>query len=147
VTFEWSVEEETGLTGATFAAKNLQDISIVYPIDTYVSSDDPIDPKIFANCPLGNGAVIRVLESINFVSRKNLTYVQSLAKINNIKTQYGMTAGGTDGQAFLKYDIQSVPLSWHGPYSHAPVEVIDIRDMNNLVLLIRAIMLDREKTY
>ena len=147
VTFVWSVEEETGLTGATFAAKNLQDISIVYPIDTFVSSDDPTDPKIFANCPLGNGAVIRVLESFNFVSRKNLTYVQSLAKINNIKTQYGMTAGGTDGQAFLKYDIPSVPLSWPGRYSHSPVEVMDFRDMNNLVLLIRVIILDRAKIY
>jgi len=147
ITFVWSVEEETGLTGATFAAKDLKNISVVYPIDTYVSSDDPIDPKIFANCPLGNGAVIRVLESINFVSRENLNYVQSLAKKNNIKTQYGMTAGGTDGQAFLKYDIPSVPLSWPGRYSHSPVEVMDFRDMNNLLLLLRAIMLDKGKTY
>ena len=147
VTFVWSVEEETGLTGASFAAKNLQNINLVYPIDTYVSSDDPIEPKIFANCPLGNGAVIRVLESINFVSRENLNYVQSLAKKNNIKTQYGMTAGGTDGQAFLKYNIPSVPLSWPGRYSHSPVEVMDFRDMNNLVLLIKAIMMDRAKTY
>lgn len=147
VTFVWSVEEETGLTGSTFSAKRLKDISVVYPIDTYVSSDDPIDPKIFANCPLGNGAVIRVLESINFVSRENSNYIQSLAAKNNIKTQYGMTAGGTDGQAFLKYDIPSIPLSWPGRYSHSPIEVMDFRDMNNLVLLIRAIILDRAKTY
>ena len=147
VTFVWSVEEETGLTGSTFTAKSLQNIKVVYPIDTYVSSDDPIEPKTYANCPLGNGAVIRVLESINFVSRENLAYMQSLAKINNIKTQYGMTSGGTDGQAFLKYDIPSVPLSWPGRYSHSPVEVMDFRDMNNLVLLIKAIMLDKTKTY
>jgi putative aminopeptidase len=147
VTFVWSVEEETGLTGSTYTAKDLHDISLVYPIDTYVSSDDPIEPKIYANCPLGNGAVIRVLESINFVSRENLNYMQSLAKKNNIKIQYGMTAGGTDGQAFLKYDIPSVPLSWPGRYSHSPIEVMDFRDMNNLVLLIKAIMLDKTKTY
>ncbi len=147
VTFEWSVEEETGLTGSTFSAKSLRNISVVYPVDTYVSSDDPVEPKIYANCPLGNGAVIRVLESINFVRRENLNYVQSLAKKNSIKTQYGMTAGGTDGQAFLKYDIPSIPLSWPGRYSHSPVEVMDFRDMNNLVLLIKAIMLDKTKTY
>ena len=58
-----------------------------------------------------------------------------------------MTAGGTDGQAFLKYDIPSVPLSWPGRYSHSPVEVMDFRDMNNLVLLIKAIMLDKTQTY
>ena len=147
VTFVWSVEEEGGLTGSTFAAKSLQNIRTVYPIDTYVATDDPIEPKIFANCPLGNGAVIRVLESINFVSRENLNYVQSLAKKNNIKTQYGMTAGGTDGQAFLKYNIPSVPLSWPGRYSHSPIEVMDFRDLNNLVMLVRSIMSDKGKTY
>lgn len=147
VTFVWSVGEEVGLIGSSFAAKKLQDLSIVYPIDTFVSSDDPVDPKIYAHCPLGNGAVIRVIESINFINRENLHYIQSLAKKNNIKTQYGITAGGTDGQGFLKYDIPSVPLSWPGRYSHSPIEVMDFRDMNNLVRLIKAIILDKTKTY
>ncbi len=147
VTFVWSVEEETGLTGATAAAQSLQNASIVYPIDTFVSSDDPIECKIYADCPLGNGAVIRVLESINFAKRENLHYLQKLASDNKIKVQYGMTAGGTDGQGFLKYDIPSVPLSWPGRYSHSPVEVMDFRDMNSLVMLIQAIIKDGDKQY
>jgi putative aminopeptidase FrvX len=53
-----------------------------------------------------------------------------------------MTAGGTDGQGFLSNGIPSVPLSWPGRYSHSPIEVMDYSDMNNLVQLIRAIMLD-----
>lgn len=147
VTFVWAVEEETGLVGSTFSAKNLKDLSIVYPIDTFVSSDDPVDPRIFGYCPLGNGAVIRVIESINIVGRSHLGYLQKLAAKNNIKTQYGITAGGTDGQAFLSYDIPSVPLSWPGRYSHSPVEIMDFRDMNNLVKLVQAIINDTEKTY
>jgi len=147
VTFVWSVEEEIGLFGATFASKNLQDLSMVYPVDTYVSSDAPMESKIFGYCPLGNGAVIRVLESVNFVGRSHLKYLQELASKNNIKVQYGMTSGGTDGQAFLAYDIPSVPLSWPGRYSHSPIEVMDFRDMNNLVQLIRAVMMDKNKTY
>jgi putative aminopeptidase FrvX len=147
VTFVWSVEEETGLTGATYAAKNLKDAVIVYPIDTFVSSDDPIDPKIFGNCPLGNGTVVRMLESVNIAKREYLTYLQELATRNKIKIQYGMTAGGTDGQGFLKYDIPSVPLSWPGRYSHSPVEVMDFRDMNQLIRLIQAIMMDAGKRY
>jgi len=139
VTFIWSVAEEVGLIGSSYAAKNLSNIDTVYPIDTYVSSDDPYSSESFANCPLGNGAVIRVLESINFLSRENLKQIQSLANKNKIKVQYGMTAGGTDGQAFLGYGIPSVPLSWPGRYSHSPVEVMDYRDLNNLVLLINAI--------
>ena len=140
VTFVWSVEEEVGLNGAVVAAVNLKDLNVVYPIDTYVSSDDPYLDESFADCPLGNGAVIRVLESINFISRANLKNIQKLAKEYNIKVQYGMTAGGTDGQPFLGYGIPSVPLSWPGRYSHSPVEILDYRDVNNLVLLINAII-------
>lgn len=147
VTFVWAVEEETGLVGSTFSSKNLKDIRIVYPIDTFVSSDDPVDPRIFGYCPLGNGAVIRVIESMNIVGRSHLEYLQKLATKNNIKTQYGMTAGGTDGQAFLSYDIPSVPLSWPGRYSHSPIEIMDFRDMGNLVKLVQAIITDAEKTY
>ena len=58
-----------------------------------------------------------------------------------------MTAGGTDGLGFLKYDIPSVPLSWPGRYSHSPVEMMDFRDMNNLVLLVKAIISDKKKIY
>ena len=140
VTFVWAVAEEVGLIGSTFAAKSLTNATMVYPIDTYVSSDDPYSDEVFANCALGNGAVIRVLESINFISRENLKQVQSLADKNEIKVQYGMTAGGTDGQAFLGYGIPSVPLSWPGRYSHSPVEVMDYRDMKNLVQLIKTII-------
>jgi putative aminopeptidase FrvX len=142
VTFVWSTAEESGLVGASFAAKNLQDLQTVYPIDTYVSSDDPYTDETFANCPLGNGAVIRVLESINFISRENLKAVQSLAAKNEVKVQYGMTAGGTDGQPFLGYGIPSIPLSWPGRYSHSPVEIMDYRDMSNLVRLINSILLN-----
>ena len=93
ITFVWSVEEEIGLRGAKYSAINLKNASIVYPVDTYVSSDDPYKDESFANAPLGNGAVIRVLESINFVSRENFKMIRKLADNNNIKTQYGMTSG------------------------------------------------------
>ena len=146
VTFVWSVEEEIGLNGASFAAANLKDANIVHPIDTYVSSADPYLEESFADCILGNGAVIRVLESINIISRANLKKMQRLAKENNIKVQYGMTAGGTDGQPFLGYGIPSVPLSWPGRYSHSPIEIMDYRDINNLILLIRAIIKKQNHT-
>ena len=140
VTFVWSTGEETGLVGSTYAEKYLQDVSIGYPIDTYVSSDAPMESKIFGFCPLGNGAIIRVLESINFVNRDNLKNLQSLATKNGVKVQYGMTVGGTDGQGFLSYGIPSVPISWPGRYSHSPIEVMDFNDMQSLVQLIITIM-------
>jgi putative aminopeptidase FrvX len=142
VSFVWSVGEEAGLVGSTYAENFLKDVTMGFPIDTYVSSDAPMESKIFGYCPLGSGAVIRVLESINFMSRSSLNTLKSIAEKNKIKVQYGMTAGGTDGQGFLSNGIPSVPLSWPGRYSHSPIEVMDYSDMNNLVQLIRAIMLD-----
>ena len=50
-----------------------------------------------------------------------------------------MTHGGTDGQPFLAYGGRSVPISWPGRYSHSPVEVMDLRDLDALVDLIVAL--------
>jgi len=143
VTFVWSTGEEVGLYGSNFAAESLKDLTIGYPVDTYVSSDAPGESHLFGYCPLGSGAVIRVLESINFARRSDLKYLQSLAAKTKIPVQYGMTVGGTDGQGFLSHGIPSMPLSWPGRYSHSPVEVMDFRDMASLIKLIRAIMSDR----
>ena len=140
VTFVWSTGEEIGLLGAAFAAQKLQDATVVYPIDTFVSSDAPQESPVFGYCPLGQGAVIRVLESINFARRDLVHDVHALADRQHIPIQEGMTAGGTDGMEFMNYGIPSVPLSWPGRYSHSPVEVLDFRDMDSLVRLLGALL-------
>ena len=113
---------------------------MVYAIDTFVSSDAPQESRAFGYCPLGQGAVIRVLENPNFVPRHLVREVHALADRHRIPIQEGMTAGGTDGLEFLNYGIPSVPLSWPGRYSHSPVEVLDYRDMDSLVRLLRALV-------
>ena len=139
VTFTWSVEEEIGLRGAKFLAKPFADASIVYPVDTFVSSDSPLESDRYAYCPLGQGAVLRVLESINFVPRREMDRLKSLAAGRGIPLQIGMTHGGTDGQPFMANGIVSVPISWPGRYSHSPIEVLDLRDLEALVDLIVAL--------
>jgi len=140
VTFAWSTGEEIGLVGAQTLAKNIRDASIVYPVDTFVSSDAPSEPKFNAYCPLGRGAVIRVLESANYSPRHLVDGLLSVAKANDINIQVGNTFGGTDGGPFVVYGTPSVPLSWPGRYSHSPIEVLDFRDLEALVKLIKAIV-------
>lgn len=140
VTFVWSTGEEIGLLGSAFASQKLQDATVVYPIDTFVSSDTPQESPIFGYCPLGQGAVIRVVESVNFARRDLVHDVHALADSQHIPIQEGMTAGGTDGMEFMNYGIPSVPLSWPGRYSHSPVEVLDFRDMDSLVRLLGALL-------
>ena len=142
VTFAWSVEEEVGMTGAKALAERFQDASRVYPVDTFVSSDAPLESYAYAYCPLGQGAVVRVLESINFVPRHVVKEVVGVAQAKGIAVQTGMTSGGTDGQPFLSYGIVSVPLSWPSRYSHSPIEVLDLRDLESLVELIGAIIVN-----
>ena len=140
VTYVWSTGEEIGLLGSAFAAQQLRDATVVYPIDTFVSSDAPQELPGFGYCPLGQGAVIRVVESINFARRDLVHDVQALADRRRIPLQQGMTVGGTDGMEFMNYGIPSVPLSWPGRYSHSPVEVLDLRDMDSLVRLLGALL-------
>ncbi|MGI4738362.1 MAG: M20/M25/M40 family metallo-hydrolase [Janthinobacterium lividum] len=140
VTYVWSTGEEIGLLGAAYAAQSLRDADVVYPIDTFVSSDAPQESPAFGYCPLGQGAVIRVVESINFARRDLVQQVHALADRQHIPVQEGMTVGGTDGLEFMNYGIPSVPLSWPGRYSHSPVEVLDYRDLGSLVRLVGALL-------
>ncbi|TDN38109.1 M20/M25/M40 family metallo-hydrolase [Hymenobacter sp. UV11] len=139
VTYVWSTGEEIGLLGAAYASQSLRDADVVYPIDTFVSSDAPQESPAFGYCPLGQGAVIRVVESINFARRDLVQHVHALADRQHIAIQEGMTVGGTDGMEFMNYGIPSVPLSWPGRYSHSPVEVLDYRDLTSLVRLLGAL--------
>ncbi|MEM1203827.1 MAG: M20/M25/M40 family metallo-hydrolase [Acidobacteriota bacterium] len=142
ITLAWSVEEEVGLLGAKVLAERFQDADVVYPVDTFVSSDAPLEHDGNAHCPLGEGAVIRVLESINFAPRSRVDAVYAVAEAEGIPVQLGVTWGGTDGQPFLAYGIPSVPLSWPGLHSHSPIEILDFRDLEALVGLVVAIVRD-----
>ena len=136
VTFAWSVGEEIGLIGAQLLAERFDDAIIVYPVDTFVSSDAPLESRRTAYAPLGDGFVIRVVESINFAPADLVAHVQALALAHDIPTQLGMTSGGTDGQPWVARGIPSVPISWPGRYSHSPIEVLDLRDLDALVRMI-----------
>ena len=140
ITLAWSVEEEIGINGGKVLAERFQDANAVYPVDTFVSSDAPLENHNNAHCPLGGGAVIRVLESINFAPQSWVDSVLALAEAEAIPAQLGLTAGGTDGQPFLTYGTPSLPLSWPGRYSHSPIEVLDFRDLAALIDLVVAIM-------
>lgn len=142
ITFCWSIEEEIALTGAKTLAKVFKNATRVYPVDTFVSSDDPVEPHNYAYCPLGKGAVLRVFEDINFVPVDEVNRTLKIAAKNNILLQKGFTIGGTDGQPFLSFGIPSIPLSWPGRYSHSPIEVLDLRDIDQLIKIMKAIAED-----
>lgn len=143
VTFIWSTREELGLEGAAGAAKNMaadgRVPDYVFAIDTFVSSDSPLESKRFGDAILGRGFVVRAVDNSNIVPRNLVEKVVSIARAGNIPAQYGVTGGGNDGAAFLLYGSTDVALGWPLRYSHSPGEVIDLRDLDALARVVAAI--------
>ncbi len=141
VTFAWDVQEEIGLIGASRLAQTLKP-DYVFPVDTFVSSDAPLDSKRFARLPLGKGAVLRAIDSSNIAPRAELEKVIKIAQDNNIPFQLGNTRGGNDGSVFIPGGAVDIPLSWPGVYSHSFIEKIHRFDLEALTKLIVAIVRD-----
>jgi putative aminopeptidase FrvX len=139
VIFAWSVEEEIGLNGAAELAKRLPGLAEVHAVDTFVSSDSPIESKRFADARLGRGAVLRAMDNAYLAPRELIDHFLGIAKRAGIPIQVGCTGGATDGMPFLADGPAMLPFSWPGRYSHSPVEVADLRDVESLARLIVAV--------
>ena len=143
VTFVWSTREEIGLAGAAALAKRLASEGrvpdYVFAVDTFVSSDSPLESKRFADARLGKGFVVRAVDNSNIVPRDAVEKLVKLARANQIPVQYGVTGGGNDGSAFVRYGSLDIALGWPLRYSHSPAEVIDTRDVDALTRIVTVI--------
>ncbi|MBI3662735.1 MAG: M20/M25/M40 family metallo-hydrolase [Acidobacteria bacterium] len=143
ITFVWSTGEEIGLVGAKAVADRLatkgEAPDFVFAVDTFVSSDSPLESKRFADAPLGKGFVIRAVDNSNITERAQVDKLIQLARKNQIPVQYGVTGGGNDGAVFLRHGSVDIPIAWPLRYSHSPGEVIDTRDLDALARIVAAI--------
>jgi putative aminopeptidase FrvX len=140
--FVWDVGEEGGLLGArAFGATYGTSLARTYAIDTFVSSDTPLELPTFALAPLGKGPVLRGLDNATVVSRAERDRVITTARTAGIPLQVGTTQGSTDGSAIGTFGAPNIGLSWPGRYSHTPGEVLDLRDLDALIRLVKALAL------
>jgi putative aminopeptidase FrvX len=86
--------------------------------------------------------VIRGLDNSAVAPPLEVERIVRIARTQNIPLQVGATNGGTDGSDFVRYGALHVSLSWPGRYSHSPVEVLDLRDLQALERLIYAIAIE-----
>ena len=146
VIFAWSVHEEGGLIGAGAMARRFaRSTRRIYSIDTFVSSDTPLESPHFAYAPLGDGPVLRATENSGVSPDRERARVFRAAQGAGIQIQMGLTQGGTDGTQFTYYGAPNQGLSWPGRYSHSPGEVLDLRDLASLAELIEAVALAGER--
>jgi len=143
ITFVFSTGEELGLVGAGTLAKSLASQNrapdFVFNIDTFVSADSPLESKRFGDAHVGKGFVVRAMDNSNIVPRPFVEKVMKLARDNQIAAQFGVTGGGNDGSAFVRYGSIDVALGWPLRYSHSPAEVVDTRDVDALGKIVAAI--------
>lgn len=142
VIFVWSVREETGLDGAGAAAAQFGiSVNRVHAVDTFVSSDSPLESQRFAGSPIGAGAVVRALDNSSVTPATEMDRIVGIARLQKIPLQVGTTNGGNDGSRFVPWGAVDVPLAWPLRYSHSPAELIDLRDVRSLASLVRAVVL------
>lgn len=90
VIFVWSVEEELGSIGAWSVADHLgTSVRHAYAIDTFVSSDTPLESPLFAFAPLGDGPVLIAMDDETIVLRAERERIVALTHNNYILSQVG----------------------------------------------------------
>jgi putative aminopeptidase FrvX len=143
VTFVWSTREELGLEGAAAfaeqAAKEGRSPDFVFAIDTFVSSDSPLESKRFADAKIGEGFVVRAVDNSNIAPREYVDRVVAMAREHSIPVQYGVTGGGNDGSVFVRYGSMDVAMGWPLRYAHSPGEVIDTKDVEALGKIVEVV--------
>jgi len=140
VIFVWSTREEIGLEGAAAVAAALGTApKRVHAIDTFVSADSPLELQNFAVAPIGQGAVARALDNSAVTPPAYVDSLRAVARARGVALQFGTTNGGNDGSTFTPYGVVDVALGWPLRYSHAPAEVVDLKDVAGLADLIQAI--------
>ncbi|HWG37822.1 MAG TPA: M20/M25/M40 family metallo-hydrolase [Terriglobales bacterium] len=136
VTFAWSTGEEIGLVGANAMAARMAAAGrapdYVFAIDTFVSSDTPLESHRFADTPIGAGFVIRAIDDSSITPWPLAQRLEAMARAARIPMQLGETGGGNDGSVFVPVGSVDLPLGWPLRTSHSPGEVIDTRDLDSL---------------
>jgi putative aminopeptidase FrvX len=140
VLFIFSVREEVGLDGARFAASRLaaEHPARVHAVDTFVSSDAPLETRTFADAPLGGGAVVRAVDNSSVTPPALVDSLLALARARRIPLAAGATNGGNDGSVFTRFGVPDVGLGWPLRYAHSPAEVIDLMDVVALADILQA---------
>jgi putative aminopeptidase FrvX len=136
LTFVWSAGEEAGFTGAKALAAQGAHPDYVFAVDSFVTSDSPLESSRFSLAPLGKGFAVRAVDYTSVVPEKIRNRVVAMADSAHIPVQVGVTNGGTDAAEFAMRGAIPISIGWPMRYSHSPVEVFDTIDMDALAKMV-----------
>jgi len=135
IAFIWSVQEETGLTGAKVAGFTMRP-DYVFAIDTMTTTDAPKQGETFEKVRLGFGPAMRMFDNYAIASPKMRKLVEDVAKAAKIPLQYGSGGGTTDASVVQEFGALMMALGFPMRYTHSPTECASLKDMGNMSKLV-----------
>jgi len=146
-----TVQEEVGLKGAKVSAFAIEpDVAIA--LDVCVATDFPGAEGAHMDIKLGSGAVITVIDASGrglIAGRRVVRWLRETAEKYDIPYQLEVAEGGTTDATAVHLTKSGIPtgvVSVPARYIHSPVEVIDLRDLENCSTLV-ARALERAEKY
>jgi len=134
-----TVEEEIGLRGASVVLNDL-DVDMAVAVDTFPAGWQPDVKMRDILYEVGKGPAVHVGETgggnIRVIHNPKVRkWIAEAAKSENILIQTGFMHGGTDASAMAKSKggIPTVAFGIPRKYSHSPVEVFNMNDLEGLV--------------
>ncbi len=134
----FSIQEEMGLVGASVVAFNIKpDLAIA--VDVTAHSDTPKGPKRMS-LELGKGPAIKIKDSASISDRRIVEKLKNIAEKNNIPYQIEILLRGGTNAAALQRTGEGIPagtLSIPTRYVHSPHEMVDIKDVENAIKILK----------
>jgi endoglucanase len=143
-TFVWSVQEEVGARGGGPAATKV-DPDFVLVVESTIAADFPGVPRQKIISRLLHGTVVTVMDRLQIADAGMLDALLEVAQERKLKVQIKKPGiGATDaGPIHLRgTGYRALPLAVPSRYIHGPASILDLRDLENTVSLVRA-MVDR----
>ncbi len=146
-----TVQEEVGLKGARVSAFALEP-DVALALDVCVATDFPGAESIHMDVKLGSGPVITIVDASGrgLIASKNVVrWLRETAEELKIPYQLEVAEGGTTDATAIQLTKEGIPsgvVSVPARYIHSPVEVVDLKDLENSANLV-AKALERAERY
>lgn len=137
--FAFTVQEERGLRGAQLVGSYLK-VKRAFAIDTAASALIPGSSPDRGPAVLGAGPAIRCADARYIADPEFVKEIRKIAARRKIPTQMVFAGGSTDAAAIEVQGPKSLPITIPIRYTHSPVEVANLHDLENTVKLLVAIV-------
>jgi putative aminopeptidase FrvX len=136
----FSAQEEVGMRGARVAAFRIEP-DVAFALEGTVCDDTPKTADVSPTTRLGRGPAITVMDRSFIADRRLIRLLVSTAEAHGLPYQFKQPGvGSTDaGPIHLsKTGVPAVVVSVPCRYIHAPVSLMSLNDLDNLVALMKA---------